>query len=172
MRVIRAMLDLETGCCECLAALQREGGEWSVIASVPEPENARSPAWREGTKAIQDDMEMLCPIDNRLYCVKGSRCSLFFNHTEEVHRQMQRLGTRPPNAVNAFAEPDLECLRRAQPWLSERDREKAPHRRLRYRYDACERRPPAGPYRRSAALHRSSSTRSPLQLTVCPSRRP
>lgn len=127
MCVISAVLDLETGGGELGATFERQRSEPCDIARRPEPEHVRNPARREGAESLQDGVEGRCTICDRLHYPECGVGSVLVQRSEEMDRQVERLGMGPANVRDARLELALEPPRRRKCRLSERDGEEAPH---------------------------------------------
>ena len=105
--VISPRLDLEAGAGERVATLERQSGERRHIACRAEPEHARRTARWEGAELIQHDIEGRGTGRDRLQHLERGCSALRVDGTEEVHRQVERLGASPAHALDAFFEPIL-----------------------------------------------------------------
>ncbi len=127
MRVVVALVDLETGGAEDRAAIERKSGERSDIARRPEPEDARRAARWKRAKPVQDHVEWRGANRQRRHEIDGDSGTFVFDLTEEVHGQMECFRTRPANLNDALAKLVVQPLRSLESRLGHGNREEAPH---------------------------------------------
>lgn len=127
MRVISPVFNVEAGTAERVATLECEGGERFDVARGAEPEHTWRPSLWKRTEPFQRDTEGSGARGDRSDHLERRGGPCLVERTKEVHRQMQRLRTRPTNLRDPRPEGCLQPLGRAQPRLSERNGEEAPH---------------------------------------------
>jgi hypothetical protein len=130
VRVIFAILDVESRNGECGPAFGRKRRQLTDIASRPEPEHARGTSRRKRPESIQGDIERDGATRDRRHDFESIRGTLVVDHSEEMHGQVERLRACPSDLRYAFTQLVLQPPRGRQPWLSEWNGEKAPHRSL------------------------------------------
>lgn len=127
MRVVRALVDLETGGAQDGSALERERVQRSDVAGRPEPEHARNPMWRKGSEPVQHDGEGRCVTSDGCDQLDSGEGPSILDLAEEVHGEMERLRPCPANVRNLLAESLLQSLRHLEPRLRDGHGEEAPH---------------------------------------------
>jgi hypothetical protein len=127
VRVVAALVDLETGGTQDGPALECKSDERRNIARRLEPEDTGRAARWERAEPVQDHVERRCANCDGRHQIDGDSSTFVFDLAEEVQSQMECFRTRPANLHHALAKLVMQPLRFLESRLGHRYRKEAPH---------------------------------------------